>query len=404
MATEIKLPALSPSMTDGTVAHWHKQAGDSVVIGEPLVDIETAKTVLEMESPVSGTIEALLVTVGDEVNVGTGIVRLAGAGDEARPAIDTEGAAPAKMAEKTVATESRPRSADIKAQNEQRLRISPRARKLLRAEGMAVDGIVGSGPGGRIVERDVQQQLAKSASKSVVPVEVELPGSTLVPHTRTRRYIADRLQQAKQHIPHFYLYIDCEVDDLVAFRARLNSEPGRLPEQRLSLNDFVIRALALALRDMPELNGLWEEAGIRHFECVDLAVAVATPDGLLTPILKNVARKGLMEISREMRELAARARAGELQPEEYAGGGFTLSNLGMYGVRSFSPIINPPQIGILAVGAMARQPVVRGDALEIASVMSVTLSVDHRAVDGAEAARFLATIRRYLEEPRAMLL
>ncbi len=404
MVSEITLLALSPSMTDGTVAHWYKQAGDTVLAGEPLVDIETAKTVLEMESPASGTIEALLVAVGDEVDVGASIVRLVGEGDDSRPVIHTESVAPAQLKDKVTPAANQEISAGTEPRDEPRRRISPRARKLMEAEGVVLDDVVGSGPGGRIVERDVQQQLAAAVELTVSPVKAELPDSTLVPHSRTRRYIADRLQEAKQHIPHFYLDIDCEVDDLVAFRSRCNGEPGRALEDRLSLNDFVIRALAMALRDVPELNGRWEEAGVRRFDTVDLAIAVATPDGLLTPVLKDVARKGLLAISRETRELARRARAGELRPEEYSGGGFTLSNLGMYGVRHFSAIVNPPQIGILAVGAVERRAVVRGDALEIASVMSVTLSVDHRAVDGAEAARFLAALRRYLEESRAMLL
>ncbi len=398
--SDIRLPALSPSMTDGTVAHWHKRAGDTVEAGEPLVDIETAKTVLEMESPVSGVLDSLLASVGEEVAVGAVIARLVGADGVAVKLEAVEGAV-SKATPQAFAGNVPGGNTGLATLG---LRISPRARKLAREEGLAPAALTGTGPQGRILERDVKRVLAEGAKMVAATSVIDVPGSTLTPHTPTRRYIATRLQDSKQHIPHFYLNMDCEVDALVEFRSDFNGEAGRKPEEQLSLNDFVIRALALALRDVPALNASWEEAGVRRFDKVDLAVAVATPDGLLTPVLRNAEAKGLGTISREMRELATRAREGKPRPEEYSGGGFTLSNLGMYGVRSFSPIINPPQIGILAAGAVERRPVVRGDVLEIASVISVTLSVDHRSVDGAEAARFLATFRRYLEEPCTMLL
>jgi len=287
---------------------------------------------------------------------------------------------------------------------------SPLARRLAAAAGIDLAAVTGSGPHGRIVKADVEAAKAAPPTLPPQPSPVVTPppapalptsGYTDVALTPMRRTIARRLTEAKATIPHFYLTVDIEMDAVLALREQLNV---RLAPDKLSVNDFILRAVALGLRTVPEANAAWAETAIRRFTDIDIAVAVATPDGLITPIVRQADRKGLSEISAAVKSLAARARDGALTPEEYQGGGFTISNLGMYGVRAFAAIINPPQACILAVGAAESRPVVKAGALGIATVMTCTLSVDHRTVDGATGARFLAAVKSVLEDPLRMML
>jgi pyruvate dehydrogenase E2 component (dihydrolipoamide acetyltransferase) len=292
-----------------------------------------------------------------------------------------------------------------------RLFASPLARRLAAAAGIDLATLTGSGPHGRIVKADVEA--AKAAPRPAPPVAAAAPapqapsmaapatGYTDLPLSPMRRTIARRLTEAKATIPHFYLTVDIEMDAVLGLREQLNT---RLAPDKLSVNDFILRAVALGLRAVPEANAAWAETAIRRFTEIDIAIAVATPEGLITPIVRQADRKGLGELSAEVKALAARAKDGGLKPEEYQGGGFTISNLGMYGVREFAAIINPPQACILAVGAADPRPVVKAGALAVATMMSVTLSVDHRTVDGATGARFLAALKGLLEDPLRMML
>jgi pyruvate dehydrogenase E2 component (dihydrolipoamide acetyltransferase) len=275
---------------------------------------------------------------------------------------------------------------------------TPIARRLAERSGIDLEAVTGTGSGGRIVKADVEAASEKAAAP--LPAAGSREGaSTLVPLSRMRRTIASRLAEAKRTIPHFYLSADCEIDRLLETRARLNDE-----ERRISVNDFVVRAAALALVEVPEANVSFSDEGIVRYEQVDVAVAVATEGGLIAPVVRGADRKELVELSREIRDLAARAREGTLAPREYQGGTFTVSNLGMYGVGSVYPILNPPQSCILGVGAGTKKPVVRDGELAVGTVMTLTLSADHRAVDGALGARLLAAVKRRLEDPLEMLL
>ena len=281
-----------------------------------------------------------------------------------------------------------------------RIFASPLARRLAKDAGLALESVTGSGPHGRIVKADIEAMLKagpvrKPAVAGLEPAYEEIPNSTM------RKVIARRLTEAKRDVPHFYLTVDCEIDALLQGRALLNAGADGV---KLSVNDFIVRAVALALRKVPAANASWGEEAIRRYRDVDISVAVATESGLITPIVRNADRKGLAEISAEIKVLAAKAREGKLKPEEFQGGGFTISNLGMYGIKSFSAIINPPQGCILAVGAGEQRPVVKNGALAVANVMTVTLAVDHRVVDGAVGAQFLAAFKPLIENPLAMLL
>lgn len=296
-----------------------------------------------------------------------------------------------------------------------RVVASPLAKRLAKEANVDLARVAGSGPHGRIVRRDIEAvaagklpMLAPAQVPTGVkapPIDVSMP-FTEVPNSTFRKAVARRLSESKRDIPHFYLSIDCELDALLKLRADLNARAPKDGEgaYKLSVNDFVVRATALALRKVPAANATWTDAAIRLYRNVDISVAVATPLGLITPVIRRADAKGLAEISREMKALAEKARAGKLTPAEYEGGGFTISNLGMYGIKSFSAIINPPQSCILAVGAGEQRPVVKNGALAIATVMTCTLSVDHRSVDGAVGAEFLAAFKPMIEDPTTMLL
>ena len=428
MPIQILMPALSPTMTEGNVASWLMNEGDPVAAGDILCEIETDKATMEVEATDEGTLGRIVVPAGTEgvaVNAVIGLIledgedaaALDGAAVPA-PAATASDAASVAAASEPAPAAAEPPAAPAPPAREPGARIfaSPLARRMAKQAGLALEAIAGTGPGGRIVKADIEAAIAAAAAvpaaaaPAPVPAAAAMPAAPAAaagyrdaPASTMRKVIARRLQEAKREVPHFYLTVDCTVDALLETRAQLN---GRSDALSLSVNDFVIRAAALALRKVPDANASWVDGALRRYDGVDVSVAVAIEDGLVTPIVRNADGKGLAEISAEVKELAGRARAKPmgLAPEEYQGGTFSVSNLGMFGVREFSAIINPPQAMILAVGAAEQRPVVRDGALAVATQMSCTLSVDHRVVDGALGARFLQAFKGLIEDPLTMLL
>ena len=422
MPIEILMPALSPTMSEGTLARWLKNEGDTVKSGDVIAEIETDKATMEFEAVDEGTIGKILVPAGTSgVKVNTLIAILLEEGEDASAMSAAPKAVPAVAAAPVAvpvpAASSAPVPVPVVATGE-RVFASPLAKRLAAEAGLDLKVVKGSGPYGRVVKADVEAAVkggASAAPAAAAPVVAVAPKAAAapaavnpfepayeeVPNSSMRKVIARRLTEAKQTVPHFYLTVDCEVDALLRVRAELN---GRSDAYKLSVNDFVIRAVALALRKVPAANASWGEDAIKLYKDVDVSVAVATPNGLITPIVRHADHKGLAAISNEMKELATKAKDGKLKPEEFQGGGFTISNLGMYGIKEFAAIINPPQGCILAVGAGEQRPVVKNGALAIATVMTCTLSVDHRVVDGAVGAEFLAAFKKLVEDPLAMLL
>ncbi|OGA13949.1 MAG: pyruvate dehydrogenase complex dihydrolipoamide acetyltransferase [Betaproteobacteria bacterium RIFCSPLOWO2_02_FULL_65_20] len=390
------MPAVAPSMTEGNIVRWAKKEGDPVKQGEVLLEIETDKAVVEVEAQQDGVLGSILVPEGTSgVKVATVIALLAGKGEKVPAAAAPK--QPARAAVQPPAAAA-PAHAVARAPGE-RVFASPLARRIARDLNVDLARVSGSGPNGRVLKADVQA--ASRAGATALAARPAGPAYEDIPHSNTRRVIAQRLAEAKRSVPHFYLTIDCEVDALLAARTQANEMVAGL---KLSVNDLVIKAAALALRKVPAVNAAWGENAIRRFRDVDVAVAVSAPSGLVTPVVRNADAKSLREISAEMKELAARAQQSRLRPDEYQGGGFTVSNLGMVGIREFAAIINPPQACILAVGASEQRPIVRDGALAVATLMTCTLSVDHRAVDGTLGAAFLAAFKKLVESPIALFL
>ena len=430
MPISVTMPALSPTMTEGTLARWLVKEGDRVNAGDVIAEIETDKATMEVESVEDGIVGRILVPEGTEgVAVNAPILVILGEDEdssalegftaESAPVVAptrTEPTAPAEptQTEPTAPAEPAPSGPARPAATGDRVFASPLARRMASGAGIDLAALTGSGPRGRIVKADVEAAIA-AGGPTAVASETPAPGAESspsaapaqaaeyeeIPLTAMRKVMARRLSEAKRSIPHFYLTIDCELDALLEMRRTLNAKSD---DYALSVNDFVVRACALALRRVPEANASWAGDKIIRYLTVDVAVAVALDDGLITPVIRNADQMGLAAISGAMKELAARARAGKLLPEEYQGGGFTVSNLGMYGIREFAAVINPPQGAILAVGAGEKRPVVKDGALAVATVMTCTLSCDHRVVDGALGARFLAAFKGYVEDPVTMLL
>ncbi len=413
MPINVLMPALSPTMTEGNLAKWHKKEGDKVESGDVLCEIETDKATMEVEAVEEGILGKILVAEGTEgVAVNAPIAVILEEGESASDIGDVSAPAPAPKsapapAPATAAPTTAP-SAPAKTKGG-RVIASPLARRMAAQSGIDLAAIAGSGPGGRIVKRDLEGAVS-GAVPALRPAAAQLPamvaGSyTDIPHSTMRKIIASRLQESKQTVPHFYLTVDCRIDELLDMRKRLNAAaPEGEGAYKISVNDFVVRAVALALKQVPAANASWTETAIRQYHDVDVAVAVATPNGLITPVVRKANEKGLAVISNQVKDLATRGRDGKLMPEEYQGGGFTISNLGMFGIKDFAAIINPPQSCILAVGAGEQRPVVTNGALAVATVMTCTLSVDHRSVDGAIGAQFLAAFKRMIEEPLTMML
>jgi pyruvate dehydrogenase E2 component (dihydrolipoamide acetyltransferase) len=430
MPIEILMPALSPTMTEGNLAKWLKKEGDEVHSGDVLAEIETDKATMEVEAVDDGKIGKILVPEGAQgIKVNEPIALLLGEGEDASAIekIREPAPQPAPAVEPSVeSVQLMPAvsAAPAKERGNGRIFASPLARRMAQQAGLDLGAIRGSGPQGRIVKSDIEAALspdrvapaAAPARTGVLPqpaLVVPLlskervaalagnPPYTERPLSAMRRVIARRLTESKQSVPHFYLTIDCEIDALLKIRTELNAKSDAY---RISVNDFVIRAAALALRQVPAANASWSDEAILLWDSVDIAVAVALDDGLITPIVKNADRKGLAAIADETKDLVARARAGKLKLEEFQGGTFSISNLGMYGVRDFAAVINPPHGGILSVGTGEQRAVVKDGALAVATVMSCTLSCDHRAVDGAVGAQLLAAFKKLVEDPLTMLL
>ena len=422
MAVNILMPALSPTMTDGTLARWLVSEGDAVRSGDVIAEIETDKATMEVEALDDGVMAKLVVAEGTQnVAVNALIAVLAEEGEDASEAAkEAENApitapTPAPTAASTPAPTPAPTPASAPAapqlaagQKGERVFASPLARRIAGDAGLDIGNLAGTGPHGRIIRADVEEAIAKAGTVAAAPsaaasmMRVAGQSERFEPHSAMRRVIAERLQQSKQNAPHFYLTVDCEIDTLLQARKALNEAA---PEGvKISVNDMVVKAAAAALIAVPEVNGYFEEAGCRYFSDADICIAVAVDGGLVTPVIKAANHLGLSAIASASADLAKRARDNQLDPAEYTGGTFTISNLGMFGVREFSAVINPPQAAILAVGAGEKRPVVRGDALDIATVMSVTLSADHRIVDGAVGARWLQAFKGAIENPVTMLL
>jgi pyruvate dehydrogenase E2 component (dihydrolipoamide acetyltransferase) len=412
VAQTIVMPALSAGMEEGTIGRWLKGVGDAVAAGDVIAEIETDKATMELEAEQDGVIGKIVAVAGETVPV-NGVIALLLADGESASDLGTGAAVAAPRPEPQASPVAVAAAASPVTEKKSRISASPLARRTASEKNISLTDIAGSGPRGRIVRRDVELAATAKAPTETMPRSVvrapeavpdERPAERYseVPLTNVRKVIARRLAEAKATIPHFYLNADCEIDALLALRETLNAQGEGA--YKLSVNDFIVKASALALRQVPEANAAWSDDAILMFQDVDISVAVATDGGLITPIVRRADGKGLATISAEVKSLAERARAGRLQPNEYQGGGFTISNLGMYGVRSFSAIINPPQSCILAVGAAERRSVVRGDACVPATVMSCTLSVDHRSVDGAVGARYLAAFKAMIEQPLSLML
>jgi len=434
MAVKILMPALSPTMTEGKLANWLKKEGDTIESGDVIAEIETDKATMEVEAVEEGTLGKIVVAAGTEgVAVNSPIAVLLEEGDD-ESAIEEVlaggGAAPQAeapkeepkeeaKAEPAPAAESKP-APQPSAPSGDRIFASPLAKRMAEQAGLDLSKVTGSGPHGRIVKADIEAAVQKGGAQAApaaeaapqaapAPAAAPMPEITApyteVPNSSMRKVIAKRLTESKQTVPHFYLTVDCELDALLDMRKQLNAKsPEGEGAYKISVNDFIIRAVALALRKVPAANATWTDEAILQYDDVDVSVAVATPKGLLTPVVRKADTKGLVGISQEMKDLSARARDGKLMPEDYQGGGFTISNMGMMGVKEFSAIINPPQSCILAIGAGEQRPVVKDGALSIATVMTITLSVDHRSVDGAVGAEFLAALKPLIEDPLSMLL
>ncbi|MFW0777275.1 MAG: pyruvate dehydrogenase complex dihydrolipoamide acetyltransferase [Rickettsiales bacterium] len=424
MPIEILMPALSPTMTEGNLAKWNVKEGDSVESGQVIAEIETDKATMEVEAVDEGTVGKILIEAGTEaVKVNEPIALLLEEGEDKKALADykPKTAAAPKKEEKAEEKKEEVKEAPqvgtsqavsapmpMAASSGGRVFASPLARRIAANEGVSLELIEGSGPRGRVVKDDVLKAAAGGTGRGRVmrnPQE-----HTAIPNSNMRKVIARRLTESKQTVPHFYLTVECELDKLLDIRKDLNFEAeaqagkDKKPAYKVSVNDYIIKATSLALKKVPAANASWSEEAILQYNNIDISVAVATEGGLITPIVKNADQKTVIAISNEMKDLASRARANKLAPEEFQGGGFSISNLGMYGIKTFSAIVNPPQGCILAVGAGEERVVVRHGKMETRSVMDVTLSVDHRVVDGAVGAEFLQAFKHYIEHPGLLLV
>ena len=432
MPTPILMPALSPTMEEGTLAKWHVKKGDTVNAGDVIAEIETDKATMEVEAVDEGTIGRLLVDEGTEgvaVNKPIAVLLEEGEDESALEGYEPSGAAAPKKQQPQEETAPQPKPetkkpatgpdvktppAPDKAKGE-RIFASPLARRIAAQQGIDLAAVAGSGPRGRIVKADLEGAPKGTPKKEAAGAAATAPMPSVdprafyeqgtyeeVPLDGMRKTIARRLTQSMQEIPHFYLTIDCELDELLVARKKLNEEAGE--GVKLSVNDFLIRAAALALMKVPDANVSFAGNALLKHKSADIGIAVALDGGLITPIVRSAEKKGLAEISEEAKSLAARARDKKLKPSEYEGGSFSISNLGMFGIKHFTGVINPPQAAILAVGKGEERPVVKNGKLEIANVMTVTMSCDHRAIDGALGVRFLEAFKAYVEYPARMLM
>lgn len=435
MAALIRMPEVLAGATEAALQTWLVKPGDEIAVGQPIAEVETEKAVVEYESEQSGVLAGLLIETGVQVSVGTPIAVLAEAGESAEDAMAAAGGATAEAEEPAtgpagtvaapevdsapdpVSTPAAAEASDASApepapaepaesEHGGRRFMSPLVRRLAAERGIDLSSVKGSGPGGRIVRRDldaIEVIPSTSTPAAAAPAASPAPsagGYTDVPHTGMRRAIARRLVESVTTTPHFYLVADCRVDSLLEVRRAIN-EVSPTP---ISVNDFVVKAVAAAFGDVPEANAIWTDGAVRRFDDVSVAIAVSIEGGLVTPVVEAVNRRTISDLSASIRELVERGRAGRLKQHELEGGSFSVSNLGMFGTQEFSAIINPPHSGILAVGAATQRPVVVDGELAVATVMTVTLSADHRVLDGALAARWLAAFKERIEKPLGLLL
>jgi pyruvate dehydrogenase E2 component (dihydrolipoamide acetyltransferase) len=440
MPIQILMPALSPTMTEGNLARWLKKEGDTVKAGQVIAEIETDKATMEVEAVDEGKILKLLIPGGTQgIKVNTPIAVLSEEGEESMTAdaamaklgngkLESNGApphltSPSRGEEHHLSRDrsdalplvGRVREGGVQQEpnSSQRIIASPLAKRVAEQTGIDLKSVRGTGPNGRIVKADVESAKTNGGSRPAASYASPAQGIDArdyadklgmayeaVPNSSVRKVIAKRLTESKQLVPHFYLSIDCEIDALLELRKSVNEVGGG----KVSVNDCVIRAVALAMKKVPAANASWTNDAIMRYKNIDISIAVATPNGLVTPIIKQADTKSLKEISAEMKDLGLRAREGKLRPEEFQGGGFSISNLGMYGIKDFSAIINPPQSCILAVGAGEQRAVVKNGQLAVATVMTCTLSVDHRSVDGAVGAEFLQAFKPLIEKPFSLVV
>jgi pyruvate dehydrogenase E2 component (dihydrolipoamide acetyltransferase) len=422
---EIKMPAITPDFDAGNISSWDKAVGDKVAKGDILVAIETDKAVIEVEAESAGILGQILIPAGtDDVPVHSLIGYLL-IGNET--IADLPNASLAAQISATPAVEVNPQSTpsssvtsvpvtaptqQLADKQPQRLFTSPLARRIADQNQVDLQTLKGRGPRGRILRADVEHAMSSKVSNTalVLPTTSQ---SSQVKHSQIRKVIAQRLVESKQNIPHFYLSVDCEIDSLKGMLKELNTNApvsvnsitgSKEATYKLTINDFLVKAVAKAMEQVPQVNSSWSDSAMLHHDDIDISIAVSTDAGLITPIVCQANTKGLASISTEIRQLAATARKGQLQTHQYQGGGFTISNLGMYGIDQFSAIINPPQACILAVGAGKQKPVVKHGELAIATLMNLTLSADHRVVDGAVGAQFLSVLKRFVESPAHLML
>jgi pyruvate dehydrogenase E2 component (dihydrolipoamide acetyltransferase) len=423
MATLIRMPEVAAGATEIVLSKWNVAVGASVKVGDIIAEMETEKAVVDYASDAEGTVYKILVADGASVEVGSPIIILLGAGEDgsagdallggsaSAAAAAAVPVAAAPVAPVAPAAPVAPPVAPAAPVDNGRSFVSPIVRKIARERGVEISQIVGTGPQGRVVRRDLEAFIASGAAATPTAPPTLSASSELakqeysssyvtVPHTGMRRAIARRLTESKSTVPHFYVTADCKVDALLELRKSINeSSPVKI-----SVNDIVVKAVASALMDVPESNVVWNAEAMHKYESADIAVAVTTDGGLLTPVIRGVEKRSLSNLSMEISELAGRARAGKLRQEELEGGSFAVSNLGMFGTKEFTAILNPPQSGILAVGAASPRAIVEDGQIVVANIMTVTLSADHRAVDGALAAQWLAAFVKRIENPLSMLV
>lgn len=413
MSKLLHMPEVLANTTHATINKWLVAEGDNIVIGQCIAEVETDKAVVEMIAEEDGLISKLIAQEGEEVEVGAPIAQLNGDGQVDLAALAF---APAEAVVDDVATTNAPQTQANKAEeapenNQQGERIfaSPLAKRLAQQNQLNLAELDGSGPRGRIVKRDIELALEQAIAQVVETAQVNspvAPAATIVAEydeialSNMRKTIARRLTESKSTVPHFYLNVECHVDALLTMRQQINA----IANEKISVNDMIIKAVAMASAQVPQMNACWAETAIHQYHHVDISVAVATEKGLLTPVIRKAETKSLSTIHREVVELATLARDGKLRPEQYQGGSFSISNLGMYGVSDFNAIINPPQAGILAVGAIKKKPIVVNDEIQVGSVLRCSLSADHRVIDGAVAATWLAAFQQLIEDPLKLLI
>lgn len=425
MAKIIGLPLLSPTMEEGTLVRWAKREGEAVEVDDLLAEIDTDKATMEFRSFDKGVLLKILASEGQTLAPDAPVAILGEQGEDISQLLEeirNRDGSPKKPTEKVVVErvegegEPHPKTPpdEVAAASSagpadgavRRVLASPLVRRLVRERNMNPADLVGSGPGGRIIKRDLDAYLERGDARATPVVHRsagDRPPPRIEPASPMRRTIARRLTQSTQSVPHYYLTIDVDAEALLRARTAINEELAR-EDEKVSINDLIIKACASALRRMPAANVSWLDGDIHYHQVVDISVAVAIPDGLITPVVRDADQKGVLEISREVRELATRARARQLQPEEFTGGTFSVSNLGMFGIEDFTAIINPPEGAILAVGTIREEPVLRRGEVVSGQRMRVTLSCDHRVIDGATGAQWLAILKRMLEQPTTMLI